>query len=342
MTSPTSQRPPAVRALAIVGALLALALAAIPAHAAGSDHAPRTLRSLTVWLDWYPNSDHAGIYVAMARGYYAREGLTVHAQVPSGAADALRLVAHGSGDIAISYEPDILLARIQGVPVIATAALVQRPLNCIMTLRSSGITRPRHLQGRTVGVAGLPGDDANIRSVVRADGGNPASVRQVSVNYALLQALLARRVDAVEGVYWTWEALQARASGHPVNVMRIDSYGVPSYDELVLATSTARLRAEPGVLHAFQRATLAGYAYAAAHPAQAAAIVLRAPAVLSHDRALMVHSIRLLSPLYHDARGRYGTMSVAAWQRYADWMFRTHLVRSRLDAHAALTTSLLP
>src|SRR5439155_24112449 len=109
------------------------------------------VRSVTLWLDWYPNSDHVGIYVAMARGYYARQGLAVHARVPSGAADNLKLVAHGTGDIAISYEPDVLLARAQGVPVVATAAIVQRPLNCVMALESSDITRPRQLQGKTVG-----------------------------------------------------------------------------------------------------------------------------------------------------------------------------------------------
>jgi putative hydroxymethylpyrimidine transport system substrate-binding protein len=303
--------------------------------------AQRDLHSLTLWLDWYPNSDHVGIYVAMAKGYYARQGLAVQARVPSGAADALKLVAHGTGDIAISYEPDVLLSRAQGVPVVATAAIVQRPLTCVMALRSSDITRPRQLQGKTVGIAGLPSDYTTVAAVVRDDGGNPRLVKTVVVNYALLQALLTKRVDAVEGVYWTWEALQARQRGYQVNVMHLERYGVPVYDELVFATATRQLQREAAPLRAFQRATFEGYAYAIAHPAEATRILLKVPGVLSSSRSLIEQSIRLLSPLFHDRTGRYGTMSVAQWQAYADWMTRTHFMSRHVDARTALTTALL-
>jgi putative hydroxymethylpyrimidine transport system substrate-binding protein len=304
--------------------------------------AQRDLHSLTLWLDWYPNSDHVGIYVAMAKGYYARQGLAVQARVPSGAADALKLVAHGTGDIAISYEPNVLLSRAQGVPVVATAAIVQRPLNCVMALRSSDITRPRQLQGKTVGIAGLPSDYTDIAAIVRADGGNPRLVKTVVVNYGLLQALLKKRVDAVEGVYWTWEVLQARQLGYQVNVMRLERYGVPVYDELVFATGTRQLQREAATLRAFQRATFEGYAYATAHPAEATRILLKVRGVLSSSRSLIEQSIRLLSPLFHDRQGRYGTMSVAQWQAYADWMTRTRLISTHVDARTALTTALLP
>jgi putative hydroxymethylpyrimidine transport system substrate-binding protein len=283
-----------------------------------------------------------GIYVAMARGYYARQGLAVQARVPSGATDALKLVAHGAGDIAISYEPDVLLSRAQGVPVVATAALVQRPLNCIMALRSSDITRPRQLQGKTVGIAGLPSDYTDIDAVVRDDGGNPKLVKTVVVNYALLQALLTKRVDAVEGVYWTWEALQARQRGYQINVLHLERYGVPVYDELVFATATRQMQHEAAALRAFQRATFEGYAYAVEHPAAATQILLKVPGVLSSSHSLIEQSIRLLSNLFHDKQGRYGTMSVAQWQAYADWMTRAHLMSTHVDARSALTTALLP
>jgi putative hydroxymethylpyrimidine transport system substrate-binding protein len=316
-----------------------------PATAAASGRAyraQRDLHSLTLWLDWYPNSDHVGIYVAMAKGYYARQGLAVQARVPSGATDALKLVAHGTGDIAISYEPDVLLSRAQGVPVVATAAIVQRPLNCVMALHSSDITRPRQLQGKTVGIAGLPSDYTDIAAVVRNDGGNPRLVKTVVVNYALLQALVTKRVDAVEGEYWTWEALQARQHGYQVNVMHLEHYGVPDYDELVFATATRQLKREAATLRAFQRATFEGYAYAVEHPAEATRLLLKVPGVLSSSRSLIEQSIHLLSPLFHDRLGRYGTMSVAQWQAYADWMTRTHLMSTHVDARTALTTALLP
>ncbi len=298
--------------------------------------------TLTVWLDWYPNSDHAGIYVALARGYYARAGLDVRPRVPAGAADALQLVAHGAGDIAISYEPGVLLARARGIPVVATGAIVQGPLNCVMTLADSGITRPRQLQGRAVAIAGLPSDYTTLTAVVRDDGGDPHAVRPIVVNYGLLPALLRRRVAAVEGVFWTWEALQATQQGYRVNVMRVERYGVPSYNELVFATGTRQLRDETAVLRRFQQATFQGYAYAATHPAEAAHILLRAPGVLSSSEPLIERSIRLLAPLFRDARWSYGALSAARWQAYANWMTRGRLMTTRLDARAAITTALLP
>ena len=329
----------------ITGAMaLVLTLAlALPAHAVTNvARGAKALRPVTLWLDWYPNSDHAGIYVALAKGYYARRGLAVQPRVPSGTADALKLVAQGSGDLAVSYEPTLLLAREQSVPVIATAAIVQSPLNCVMSLQSSGITRPRQLAGKTVGVAGLDSDYTDITAMVRHDSGDPAKVKTVNVGYGLLPQLLKGRVDAIEGVYWTWEALQARQQGYNVNVMRLDRYGVPTYDELIFATGTGQLAHEPATLRLFQQATFEGYAYAAAHPAEAARILLKAPQVLSNSESLIERSIRLLSPVERDTRGHYGTMSAARWQSYADWMRRAGLVKQSIDAHAALTETLLP
>ncbi len=327
------------RAGALLLALVLVVTGSGPIHRAAA-HKP-ALRPLTLWLDWYPNADHAGIYVALAKGYYRSAGLNVAVRVPSGASDALQLVAHGSGDIAISYETEVLLARASGIPVVATASIVQRPLNCVMALKSSGITRPRQLEGKTVGVAGAASDYADVKAIVQQDGGDPRRVKTVALNYDLLTALYRKRVDAVEGVYWTWEALQAQQSGHPVNVMRLDHYGIPRYDELVFATGSHQLQSEPSALRAFQRATFQGYAYAVAHPAEATDILLHVKGVLSSSRTLIAHSLALLGPLFH-ADGRYGALSATQWQSYADWMARKGVLSKHVDAHAAVTTTLLP
>jgi putative hydroxymethylpyrimidine transport system substrate-binding protein len=318
-------------------ALMTLAGAAVPAHPARA-----ATQHVTLWLDWYPNSDHAGIYVAMAKGYYARAGLDVSAQVPPGAADALKLLAHGDGDIAISYEPSVLLARVAGLPIVATAAIVQRPLNCIMSLASSGITRPRQLEGHTVGIAGVPSDYTDIKAAVAGDGGDPSKVKTVVLNYALLQALLSRHVDAVEGVYWTWEALQAQQSGHKVNVMHLDRYGMPTYDELVMVSSATRVQQRAATLRAFQRATFEGYAYAIKHPAEATSILLKVKGVLSSSRSLIEQSIHLLSPTFTDGQGRFGTLSATGWQQYANWMTAHKLLARHVDASTAMTMQLMP
>lgn len=295
---------------------------------------------VTVWLDWYPNTDHVGLYVAMAKGFFARAGLSVTAQVPSGASDALRLVAHGSGDIAISYEPDVLLARSQGVPVQAIGAIVQQPLNVVLALRSSGITRPRQLVGKTVGIAGAPSDYTDLAALMQADGGTLAQVHPVVVNYSLLDALLRKRVDAIIGAYWTWEALQAVQAGQAVNVLHIEQWGVPIYDELVFAASQSHIAHAASVLRAFLRAAYQGYAYAVAHPAEAVRILLRAPGVLSSSSSLLAESLKLLAPTFH--KHGYGVMVAAEWQGYANWMFRQKLVTHPVNGAQSQTSALLP
>ena len=330
---------------AILRAISLLVLTLSIVGAAAGPRAPvsaATARKLTLWLDWYPTTDHAGIYVALAKGFYAREGLDVSARIPSGAADATQLLAHGTGDIGISYEPTVLLARARGIPIVATAAIVQRPLNAVLSLAGSGIVRPRQLEGRTVGLAGDPSDYTDLQAVVSHDGGDYAKVRKVVVNYALLQGLLAKKVDAIIGAYWSWEALQADQGGHPVNVMRLDRFGVPTYDELVFVTGRGQLAREPSTLRAFLRATFKGYAYAAAHQGEATSILLRVPGVLSGSRALIGRSLSLIAPLFRDGQGRYGTMDAGRWQAYADWMLAKGLIPSHLDAGQALTLALLP
>ena len=320
-------------AAAVLGALLT---PAVPIGRAAPLH------KVTLWLDWNPNSDHAGIYVAMAKGYYTAEGLQVKAQIPAGAADALKLVTHGDGDIAISYESSVLLARDKGIPVTATAAIVQKPLNAVLALASTGITRPRDLQGHTVGVAGDPSDYTDLKALLSHDGGDYGKVHIVNVGYNLLPALLAHRVDAIIGAYWTWEALQAAQKGVKVNALRLDQWGVPTYNELVFVTGPSQLKSEPDVLRAFQRSTFRGYAYAAAHPAEATAILLKVPGVLSTSAPLIEHSIKLLGPLFADSHGRYGTINPALWQAYANWMTAGKLLPDHLNVGSALTTSLLP
>lgn len=319
----------------------AIALSALAVPAARPSHAA-SLHKITLWLDWYPNSDHAGIYVAMARGYYAAEGLQVNAQVPSGAADALKLVTQGNGDIGISYESSVMLARDKGIPVTATGAIVQKPLNAVLALASTGITRPRDLQGHLVGVAGDPSDYTDLKALLSHDGGDYAKVHIVNVGYNLLPALLAHRVDAIIGAYWTWEALQAAQKGVKVNALRLDQWGVPTYNELVFVTGPGQLKREPTILAAFERATYRGYAYAAAHPAEATADLLKAPGVLSTSTPLIEHSIRLLAPLFSDSHGRYGTMDPRLWQAYANWMTAGHLLSDHLNVSQAITARFLP
>ena len=148
--------------------------------------------------------------------------------VPSSPEDGLKLVAAGKDTFTISYQTDVLLARGESIPVKSIAALVQHPLNTIMALTTSGIARPKQLEGRTIGMAGLPSDDALLQTMMETDGGDPSKVAKVDVGFDLVPALIGKQVDAIIGGYWVHESILAEQKGYPVNVMRVEEWGVPT------------------------------------------------------------------------------------------------------------------
>jgi len=297
-------------------------------------------RPVTLMLDWYPNADHAGIYGAVAQGAFTKQGLAVDIQTPSSTTDQIKLVGTGKVDFAVSYEPDLLLARAQGVPVQAVFAVVQEPLNCVIALQSSGITHPAELQGKKVGTSGTPGDTAILDSVVRADGGDPTKVQNVNVGFNLVQAVLGGQVDAIVGGYWNWEAVEIAQAGHPVNVMRLDRWGVPTYDELVVIAEASTVQNNPGLVRAFSAALAAGTSYAAGHPAAVLQALLKANPSLSQP--LVQKSLQDLGPAWNASGGGYGYMDPQAWSAFGAWMLREKWLPSAVDTAAAMTDADLP
>src|SRR5436309_844788 len=237
---------PAVVPMRFAAVLLAAAVALCGCAPVSED---RPNRPATLILDFTPNAVHAGIYLALARDYDDAEGVTLHVRVPSSSTDAVKLLLTERAQLAILDIHDLALARQKGRDVVGVMALVQRPLAAV--LAQPGIRTPRDLEGKRVGVTGLPSDDAVLGSIVRGARGDPRRVRKVTIGFDAVPALLARRVDAVTA-FWNVEgvALQAkrRAGGHLIREFRVDDYGAPPYPELVLCTTRAELRDDPAVV----------------------------------------------------------------------------------------------
>lgn len=297
------------------------------------------LQHATLVLDWYPNSDHAGIYTAIARGYLRRHGVDLgNPHVPSDSTAQIKLVAAGTADFGITYEPDLLAARAQHIPVQAVMCIVQHPLDTIMSLTRTGITRPRDLAGKRIGMAGTPGDQAIVAAVMRDDGVSPSRATMVNVGYNLLPALLSGRVDAVAGVYWTWEAIQARMKGYAINTLRVERWGVPNYCELTLIAGERTVRNRPSLVRGTVQALQEGYAYAETHPEAGWSALHAADKTLTH--ALIVRSIRLLRPAVVTGP-TVGYLDASQWQRYATWLRAYGLIDASVDVRAALTDRFL-
>jgi NitT/TauT family transport system substrate-binding protein/putative hydroxymethylpyrimidine transport system substrate-binding protein len=241
-----------------VVALLAAVLASAALTACGDDGAePGALRSATLVLDFQPNAVHTGIYSALERGYYRDAGIDLRVQEPSASTDAPKLLEAGRADFAILDIHDLGLARERGLDLVGIAPIVQRPLASVL-VDPTEIRRPRDLEGRTVGVTGLPSDDAVLDSVLEADGADPQAVDRVTIGFNAVGSLAAGRVDAATG-FWNAEALELQRRGVPTYGFRVDDYGAPRYPELVLVTSRELIETDRDLAASMALATARGY-----------------------------------------------------------------------------------
>ena len=275
----------------ISATVAAAALAAIGCGSDDGDRDPggRAPRPVTLALDFQPNAVHAGIYAAVRERLDRRRRLRLTVRAPSASTDSLKLLAAGRADLSIVDIHDLGLARERGRDVVGVGALVQRPLAAVIA--RSGVRRPRELEGRRVGVTGLPSDDAVLRAVVEADGGEFARVRRTTIGFSAVPSLVAKKVDAVV-TFWNAEGVALRLRGVPTREFRVDEFGAPRYPELVVATTGRTLRRRRALVRDSVAALADGTRSALADPAPAVHEIARAsganePLVRAQLRAVL-------------------------------------------------------
>jgi len=299
---------------------------------------------LTVALDFYANPDHAGIYRAQDDGNFDDAGLDVKLTEPppDDLSLPLKQAANGQADLAITYEPEVLLAREQGLDVVAVAALVQRPLTSLIYLRDNKKVRNvADLEGRRVATAGIAYQDAFLDSALERAGVDPKSVRRVDVGSNLVKPLLSKRVDAVLGAFWNVEGEQLRLRKERAVVKPVDQIGVPRYDELVLVAGPKRLESKREPIELFLAALRRGTRAAAADPSGTARILRKANPDL--ERRLTAASLKVTLPVLNQTGGRpFGYLDPEAWDRFGAWMLDHELLKERPVTSDAITNDLLP
>ena len=320
--------------LALLGILLALTLG----MAACGEDEPEQM-SVRLALDWFPNANHAGLYTALEEGYFEDVNLEVDVYTPSDPSSILQIVAAGGDtDFGIHYQPDLLLARSQGVPVVSVAALVQHPLNSVQTLKASGITRPSDLAGKAVGYPGIPINEPLLETMLKFDGvsGGLEEVELVNVGFGLSDALISEQVDACIGCYFSYESIKMENEGFPVEILRMEQWGVPDFYELVVVTNEETLDQRPEVVHRFVKALIRGYEEAANDP-DAAVDNLLALGGEDVDEAIDRPGAELLAPLWKEGDTPVGWQTSEKWTGFAQWMYDNGIVDEPLDASAAFT-----
>jgi putative hydroxymethylpyrimidine transport system substrate-binding protein len=293
-------------------------------------------------LDFYVNPDHAGIFVALDRGYFRQAGLDVRPQVPSDPSAPIKEVAAGRADLALSYEPEVLIARDQGLPVTAVAAIVPSPLTSLIWLQGSGIRDVKDLKGKTIATAGIPYQTAYLKTILERSGLSPEDVNAVDVQQGLLPAILSGRADAMLGGFLNVEGVDLKLRGKDPTVTPVDRLGIPTYDELVLVANSDRLDEQARELELFIAALERGTKAAVADPPVATRAILDAGKGL--DPRITAAEVRRTLPLLLPAGGehRYGYMDPAEWERFAQFFADHGVIKALPETGDVLTNAHLP
>ena len=324
---------------------LGLALAASLALAAcGAKHentgAP-AMSDLRLVLDYLPNADHVGIYTARALGDFRKAGLNVQIQTPSDPSAPLKLVMAGKADLAISYEPEVLLARDKGARILSVGAIATEPLTSLMSVGGRPVS-PKTLAGKRVGTAGIPYQDAYLDEILQTAGIDPGRVKRVNVGFNLVPAMLTGRVDATLGAFWNIEGVQLALQHKRPRILPVDRVGVPTYDELVLVARIDTVEHHGALIRRFLQALQRGTRTARSDPATAAdALVAAAPDI---KRPYAVATVRATLPALfpQDPKDPFGWQDPAEWNAYKDWMERNNLLTRPANVGQALTNEFLP
>ena len=288
---------------------------------------------LSITLDWYPNAVHSFLYAAQEQGYFAEENLDVDIRMPSDSNDPLKLVAAGQSDLAISYQSQMITARAEGIPVVSVAALVRHPLNVIMTRQDSGLDSPEKLAGKTIGYPSIPIDEAFVRTAVKEAGGDDSQLSFVDIGFDIVPALTGKKVDAVVGGYINHEKLILEKHGIPVNVFSLESFGVPDFYELVLATSDETFQQKQKAIAAFLRAAGKGQAYVQENPEKALDLLLGKQAQeFPLEADIETKSLEILLPMMDAGDQPFGSQSEDTWQNMIEWMKAEGLIKADIQA----------
>lgn len=309
-------------------------------EAASSGKEPsKSVQDVKIVLDWSPNTNHTGLYVAKEQGFYEEEGLNVDILLPgSGGADAM--VASGEVPFGISYQEGVTQGRTQGVPLVSIAAVIQHNTSGFAAPVDRGIKTPKDYEGKTYGGWGSPVEEAILKSIMDQTGADVGKVKFVNMGEADYFTAVKRDIDFA-WIFYAWTGIEAELRGEPLDMQYVKDYTDKlDYYTPVIVTNEKTAANDPELVKAFMRATSKGYEYAIEHPEEAADILLKA--VPDLDKELVLASQKWLSPKYQDDAARWGEQKREVWQNYSDWMHERGLIEKELDTDKAFTNDFLP
>ncbi len=323
----------------LLSAASSLLVAVLTASCGGS--APGGPTSVKLMLDWVPNTNHTGIFVADVKGYFEEAGLEVEIVQP-GEVYPEAAVAGGAADFGVSFQESVTLARAEGAPIVSIAAVLQHNTSGFASLATKGVSGPADFEGLRYGAWGGPAEIPTIEALMECAGADFGKVEVVTTGFSDPLALLAQGQIDLVSIYYGWQGIQAGQMGIDIDVVMMEDYFdcVPDFYTPVVITSEATAANEPELVEALLRALSRGYTFAAENPDEAAEILLGAVPEL--DGKLVRESQRWLSGYYIAEAARWGEQGESVWLDYSDWLVEHGVLANPVDSADAFTNRFLP
>ncbi|KGX87031.1 ABC transporter substrate-binding protein [Pontibacillus litoralis] len=294
---------------------------------------------VTLVLDWTPNTNHTGLYVAQDKGYFEEAGLHVEIQLP-GEAGADQLVASGKADFGVSAQEALTEARVQDIPIVSIGAIIQHNTSGFASPKDKNITSPADYEGKTYGGWGAPVEEAVISSIMSKEDADVNQVEFINMGNTDFFTAVERDVDFA-WIYYGWTGIEAELREQELNMQYLTDYSEKlDYYTPILTTNETMIEENPATVEAFMRASTKGYEYAINNPEDAANILIEA--VPDLDAELVKASQEWLSPKYQDDAEQWGHQDAQVWKNYSEWMFDNNLLDKQLNVEEAYTNEFLP
>jgi len=298
------------------------------------------LRKIKVVLDWTPNTNHTGLYVALEKGYFKEEGLDVTIIQP-GQNSSEQIVASGNAQFGVSYQESVIHACIQDVPLVSLAAIIQHNTSGFASLKSMNITRPKDFEGKRYGSSGWPTELEIVRSVMQADSANYENVK-VLQGVTDFFSTIGKNAD-FEWIYWGWDGVEAQRRGIELSYIPVrDLNPVFDYYTPVLITNRKAIEADPELVKAFMRAVAKGYNHTIQNPKDAADILMKQVPELATNKEQIYRSLDYLKDEFTSDAAYWGQQKHEVWQNFIDWLYNKRIIMTGVKADKMFTNDFLP
>ncbi|PGZ94724.1 ABC transporter substrate-binding protein [Bacillus pseudomycoides] len=297
-------------------------------------------KKVTVVLDWFPNTNHTGLYVAKTKDYYKKQGLDVEIIQPGDNTSVEQMVASGKADFGVSYQENVTIAREEDVPVVSIGAIIQHNTSAFASLKKDNITSPKAFEGKRYGGWGGPAEEATIKTVMAKNQADYSKVQNVVLGQTDFFKSIGRDAD-FEWIYYGWDGIEAKRQGIELNtIMLKDLDPALDYYSPVIITSEKHAKQDKDFVKKFMKATTDGYNFAIKEPKEAADILIQN--VPDINKELVQESQQWLSTKYQDDAKAWGVQKEEVWSNYMNFLYDNKVIKKKIDVNEAFTNEFLP